>query len=61
MRVKRPTQQEGEEIERMKTTMVLPRDLWKRAKVRAVDDGIDLSGVVIAALESYLKGKGGKR
>ena len=48
-------------MERMKTTMILPRDLWKAAKVRAMDDGIDLSGVVIAALETYLKGKGGKR
>ena len=51
-------------MERMKTTMILPRDLWKRAKVRAMDDGIDLSGVVIAALEAYLRqgqSKGGKR
>ena len=48
-------------MERMKTTMVLPRDLWKRAKVRAMDDSTDLSGVVIAALETYLKRKGGKR
>ena len=44
-------------MERMKTTMILPKDLWKRAKIRAMDDGIDLSGVVIAALEIYLKSK----
>jgi len=48
-------------MERMKTTMILPKALWKRAKIRAMDDSTDLSGVVIAALETYLKGKGGKR
>ena len=40
--------------------MILPRKLWKRAKVRAMDDGTDLSGVVIAALEAHLKTKQGK-
>ena len=44
-------------MEKMKTTMILPRELWKRAKVRAMDDGTDLSGIVIEALEAYLKAK----
>ncbi len=53
-------------MERMKTTMILPKALWRSAKIRAMDDGIDLSGVVIAALKAYLssakgQSKGGKR
>lgn len=39
----------------VKTTMVLPRELWRAAKVRALDEGVDLNRVVIVALESYLK------
>jgi len=35
--------------------MVLPEDLWRAAKIRAINEGIDLNQVVIAALESYLK------
>ena len=47
-------------MERMKTTMILPKELWRRAKIRAMDEGTDLSGVVIVALEAYLKTKPGK-
>lgn len=38
----------------VKTTMVLPRELWKAAKIRAVEEDADLNAVVIAALERYL-------
>ena len=41
----------------VKTTMVLPKDLWKAAKIRAVEEDADLNGVVIAALEAYVKVK----
>ncbi len=43
----------------VKTSVWLPRPLWKRAKVRALDDGLDLRDVIIAALSAYLQGKKG--
>ena len=46
----------------VKTTVVLPEDLWERAKVAAVLDRKDFRTVVIEALEKHLakKGKRGK-
>ena len=41
----------------VKTTVLLPESLWKRAKVRAMDERTDLRQVIIAALETYLKTK----
>ncbi len=49
------SQRQGGAVEAVKTTMVLSEDLWKAAKIRAINEGIDLNQVVIAALESYLK------
>jgi hypothetical protein len=46
--------------ETVKTSLRLDRSLWKRAHVRAMDDGVDLQTVVSRALEAYL-GKGGAR
>lgn len=43
--------------ETVKTTVQLPAELWRAAKVRAMDDRTDLRSVIIAALEGYLKGK----
>jgi hypothetical protein len=40
---------------KVKTTVELPEPLWQAAKIRAVQDRSDLRGVVIAALEAYLK------
>jgi hypothetical protein len=40
----------------VKTSIKLPRDLWKRAHVQAMDEGVDLQDVVARALEQYLKG-----
>jgi len=49
------------EIERLvKTTVELPRDLWRAAKLRAMDEGTDLRTVIIAALQALLK-KDGRR
>ncbi len=49
----------------VKTTMVLPKDVWKAAKIRAVEEDRDLNAVVIAAVEAYLKTRprkeGGRR
>ena len=39
----------------MKTTVDLPKELWRAAKIRAMDDHSDLRSVVIAALRTYLK------
>ena len=47
--------------ETVKTTMVLPKDLWKAAKIRAVEEDADLNGVVIAALAAYVKVKPKRR
>jgi hypothetical protein len=38
----------------VKTTIDLPEQLWRAAKVRAIDDRTDLRGIVIAALTLYL-------
>lgn len=44
-------------IETHKTSVTLPKALWREATVRAMDEGCDLQDVVAAALELYLKGK----
>lgn len=38
----------------VKTSLELPEDLWKAAKVRAVEQRVDFRSVIIAALEEYL-------
>ena len=46
-----------------KTTLVLPADLHRRARIRAAEMDTDLRSIVIAALEEYLSRpakKGGK-
>jgi hypothetical protein len=51
--------------ETVKTSVKLPKALWREATVRAIDEGRDLQDVVAAALELYLKGgrqaQGGSR
>lgn len=39
----------------VKTTIDLPENLWRAAKIRALDERTDLGSVVIAALEAYLQ------
>jgi hypothetical protein len=41
-------------IRSVKTTVDLPEDLWRAAKIRAMDDHTDLRSVVIAALKAFL-------
>ena len=43
--------------DRLKTTIVLPRDLWKRARIEAVEEETDLSALIAKAIEEYLKSK----
>lgn len=38
----------------VKTSIKLERDLWKRAHVRAMDEGLDLQDLIAKALEAYL-------
>ena len=38
----------------VKTTVELPGELWRAAKIRAMDERADLRTVLIRALESYL-------
>jgi hypothetical protein len=38
----------------VKTTVELPGDLWRSAKIRAMDERVDLRTVLIRALEAYL-------
>lgn len=39
----------------VKTTVDLPQELWRAAKIRAMDEHTDLRSVVIAALGAYLQ------
>lgn len=39
----------------VKTTVELPGDLWRAAKIRAMDERSDLRTVLIRALEEYLR------
>ena len=38
----------------IKTTVDLPEDVWRAAKIKAMDDRSDLRSVIIAALRKYL-------
>ena len=37
-----------------KTSIELPEEVWRAAKQRALDDGVDFRLVVISSLEAYL-------
>lgn len=43
-----------EERAPVKTTVELPGELWRSAKIRAMDERVDLRTVLIRALEAYL-------
>ena len=43
----------------VKTTVDLPQELWRAAKIRAMDEHSDLRSVIIAALTSYLERRQG--
>jgi hypothetical protein len=42
------------ESELVKTTVELPADLWRAAKIRAMDERVDLRTILIRALEALL-------
>lgn len=39
----------------VRTTLELPEELWKAAKMKALEDRSDLRSVIMAALERYLR------
>ena len=49
----RKIEAKGGEGRMIRTTLELPEELWRQAKVRAIDEG-DLRTVMIRALEEYL-------
>jgi predicted transcriptional regulator len=50
-------------VKRVKTTVEIPEEVWKAAKVLAVEERRSFQEVVTAALEEYLqrRKKGGKK
>jgi len=42
----------------VKTSLSLPEDVWKAARIKAIERGVDAQDIVAEALEKYL-GKGG--
>lgn len=49
-----PRAREAAPLGPVKTTVELPGDLWRAAKIRAMDQRVDLRTVFIRALEEYL-------
>jgi len=45
----------------VRTTIELPPDLWRNAKIRAMNDQSNLRAVIIAALRAYLRPTKGER
>jgi hypothetical protein len=42
----------------IKTSLALPEDLWRAAKIRAIHEGKNLQDIVAEALREHLKTKG---
>jgi hypothetical protein len=51
--MKRPAPEKA--VDRAKTSIRMPRQIWKAAHIRALDEGRDLQDVIVSALELYLK------
>ncbi len=49
----KPRKTPGGESGMVRTTLELPEELWRAAKMRAIDEG-DLRTVMLRALEEYL-------
>lgn len=45
----------------VRTTLDMPPELWRRAKIRAVEEQRDLRAILLDALEAYLKTKTRRR
>jgi len=40
---------------RVQTTIILPEDLWRRVKYRAIEERSDLKDIATRAIEAYLQ------
>jgi hypothetical protein len=47
----------GDQGESLKTSFSISKQLWRRAKVRALDEGIELQELISRAIELYLERK----
>ncbi len=57
-----PKGQRRKKSERVvKTAVDLPEALWRRLKIRALNERVDARSIVIAALERVLKPRGARR
>ena len=45
----------GKGVRPMKTSLSMPEELWREAKIRAMDEKRNLQDVVADALKAYLK------
>ena len=43
------------EEETVKTSLRLPDDLWKAARIKAIERGVDAQDIVAEALRQYLR------
>lgn len=41
---------------KLKTSLTLPAELWTKARIRALQEGVDAQDLVARALDAYLKG-----
>lgn len=57
-RPRKPTK--AGEVGTVRTTLVMPEELWRRAKVRALEENRDLRDLLLEGLELVLKRKGSK-
>jgi hypothetical protein len=46
----------AKQADRVKTSIALPRKLWREAHIRALDEGLELQELIAKALAAYLKG-----
>jgi hypothetical protein len=51
------TRSQDDPGESLKTSFSISRALWRRAKVRALDEGIELQELITKAMELYLDKK----
>jgi hypothetical protein len=53
----------GEGVRTVRTSIEIPEDVWRAAKIRAMDERKNFQDVVAAALRAYLRRlkKGGKK
>lgn len=52
-RPRKPTVKGGEPM--VKTSLYVPERLWKAAKIRAIEEGVDLRDLIIRGLEHVTK------